>query len=434
MTVYDIIRKKRDGGELTDAEIQFFVEGYTKGEIADYQASALCMAIFFRGMTAKETASLTLAMAASGDTVDLSRFGTLSADKHSTGGVGDKTSLIVAPLAAAMGGKITKMSGRGLGHTGGTVDKLESIPGYQTTLTPEAFTAQVERVGVAVIGQSGNLAPADKLLYALRDVTATVDSLPLITSSIMSKKLAAGSHNIVLDVKVGSGAFMKTKEDAKALAKAMVDIGNRCGRRVSALITSMDAPLGNAVGNALEVKEAVEVLGGKKGDLREVCLALAAEMASLFLEIPVDEAMALAIDTLDSGKAYEKMKEWIAAQGGDTRYLDDPALFPKAPFERDIAAPADGFITAMNAEEIGMVGVLLGAGRQKKTDAIDFSAGLILHKKTGDAVKAGEVLCTLYTSREEMLSVAEQRFLSALSFGDTQPLKLPLISEVVRKA
>ncbi len=433
MTVYDIIRKKRDGGVLTDEEIRFFVDGYTKGDIADYQASALCMAIFFRGMTAAETAALTLAMAGSGDTVDLSRFGTLSADKHSTGGVGDKTSLIVAPLAAAMGGKITKMSGRGLGHTGGTVDKLESVPGYQTTLTPKAFTAQVEKVGVAVIGQSGNLAPADKLLYALRDVTATVDSLPLITSSIMSKKLAAGSHNIVLDVKVGSGAFMKAPQDAKALAEAMVDIGNRCGRRTAALITAMDAPLGNAVGNALEVQEAIEVLKGKKGDLREVCLALSAEMASLFLEIPIEEATTLAADTLDSGKAFEKMKEWIAAQGGDTRYLDTPALFPVASVTKDILSPADGFLTAMNAEEIGMVGVLLGAGRQKKTDTIDHAAGLVLHKKTGDAVKKGDKLCTLYTAREDSIPAAEERYLGALTFGEAPPKKLPLIVDIIRK-
>jgi len=434
MTVYDIIRKKRDGGELTDEEIQFFVDGYTKGDIPDYQASALCMAIFFNGMTAKETATLTLSMAASGDTVDLSRFGTLSADKHSTGGVGDKTSLIVAPLAAAMGGKITKMSGRGLGHTGGTVDKLESIPGYKTTLTPAEFITQVEQVGVAIIGQSGNLAPADKLLYALRDVTATVDSLPLITSSIMSKKLAAGSHNIVLDVKVGSGAFMKTPKDAAALAEAMVDIGCRCGRRVSALITSMDAPLGNAVGNALEVKEAVEVLKGKQGDLREVCLALSSEMASLFLEIPIEKAKMLAAQTLDSGKAYEKMKEWVAAQGGDTRVLDTPALFPAAPCKKDILAPCDGFLTAMNAEEIGMAGVLLGAGRQKKTDTIDFSAGMILHKKTGDAVKAGDALCTLYAARKDLFPAAEQRFMAALQFGATPPKTMPLILQTVRKA
>ena len=432
MTMYDIIRKKRDGGELSAEEIAFFVDGYTKGEIPDYQASALCMAVFFKGMTPRETADLTLKMAASGDAVDLSMFGTLSADKHSTGGVGDKTSLIVAPIAAALGGKIAKMSGRGLGHTGGTVDKLESIAGYTTTLTPDAFIAQVEQVGIAVIGQSGNLAPADKLLYALRDVTATVDSLPLITSNIMSKKLAAGAHNIVLDVKVGSGAFMKTEEDAKALARAMVDIGCRCGRRVSALITSMDAPLGDAVGNALEVKEAVDVLKGKKGDLRDVCLALAGEMASQFLEMPADAALALATETLDSGKALQKMREWIAAQGGDARFIDDPAQLPQAAYSRDVICSANGFITAMNAEEIGMVGVTLGAGRKTKADSIDHAAGLILHKKTGDAVKVGDVLCTLFTEREETLDMAQQRFLDAITVGDTAPAKKPLIVDVIK--
>ncbi len=434
MTMYDIIRKKRDGGELTAEEIGFFVDGYTKGEIPDYQASALCMAVFFKGMTPKETATLTLKMAESGDAVDLSMFGTLSADKHSTGGVGDKTSLIVAPLAAAMGGKIAKMSGRGLGHTGGTVDKLESIAGYKTTLTPKAFIAQVEKVGIAVIGQSGNLAPADKLLYALRDVTATVDSLPLITSSIMSKKLAAGAHNIVLDVKVGSGAFMKTEQDAKALAKAMVDIGCRCGRRVSALITAMDAPLGEAVGNALEVKEAIEVLKGKKGDLRDVCLALSSEMASQFLEIPADKALTLATETLDSGKAYKKMREWMAAQGGDIRLIDNPALLPQAQYSRDVLCPANGFVTAMNAEEIGMVGVVLGAGRKTKADTIDCAAGILLRKKTGDAVKAGDVLCTLFANREDTLDMAEKRFLAAVTVGNTAPQQKPLIVDIIRGA
>lgn len=432
MNMYDIIRKKRDGGELSAEEIRFFVEGYTKGDIPDYQASALCMAVFFKGMTPAETATLTMEMAQSGDNVDLSMFGTLSADKHSTGGVGDKTSLIVAPLAAALGGKIAKMSGRGLGHTGGTVDKLESIAGYKTTLTADAFIEQVQRVGIAVIGQSGNLAPADKLLYALRDVTATVDSLPLITSSIMSKKLAAGAHNIVLDVKVGSGAFMKTEEDARALAKAMVDIGCRCGRRVSALITSMDAPLGNAVGNALEVKEAVEVLKGKKGDLRDVCLALATEMASQFLEIPADKARAVAEETLDSGKALEKMREWIVAQGGDAAFIDDPSVLPQAQYSRDVVCRADGFITAMNAEEIGMAGVTLGAGRKTKADTIDFAAGIILHKKTGAAVKAGDALCTLFANDENALDMAEKRFLDAVTVGDTAPHVQPLIVDVVR--
>lgn len=434
MRMYDIIHKKRDGGELTAEEIRFFVNGYVAGDIPDYQASALIMAIFFRGMTARETADLTMAMAQSGDTVDLSRFGTLSVDKHSTGGVGDKTSLIITPIVAALGGKVTKMSGRGLGHTGGTVDKLESIPGYETTLSADDFLKQVEEIGVAVIGQSGNLTPADKMLYALRDVTATVDSLPLITSSIMSKKLAAGSHNIVLDVKVGSGAFMKTEQDARALAQAMVDIGHRCDRRCTAVLTSMDAPLGYAVGNALEVKEAVEVLTGKTGgDLKEVCLALASEMVALVKEISPADAMMLVKETLDSGAAFEKMKEWIAAQGGDSRCLEDPTLFPQAAHALQVTAPADGVITAMNAEEIGMAAVMLGAGRAAKTDVIDPAAGIMLHKKTGDSVKKGEIIATLYTERAETLDAAKARYLAALKTETAAAETLPVIIDIIRK-
>ena len=435
MRMYDILRKKRDGGELSADEIRFFVDGYVKGDIPDYQASAFTMAVFFRGMTERETADLTMAMAQSGDTVDLSRFGTLSVDKHSTGGVGDKTSLIVTPIVAACGGVVTKMSGRGLGHTGGTVDKLESIPGYQTTLPADAFIKQAEDIGIVLIGQSGNLTPADKLLYALRDVTATVDSLPLITSSIMSKKLAAGSHNIVLDVKVGSGAFMKTADDARELAKAMVDIGCRCGRRCVAVLSSMDAPLGNAIGNALEVMEAIAVLKGEQaGDLKEVCLTLAAEMIALVREMAVEDARKLAQDTLHSGAAFEKMKQWIAAQGGDTRYLDDPTLFPAAAHRLDVVAENDGVITAMNAEEIGMTAVMLGAGRAAKTDTIDPAAGIILHKKTGETVQAGETLATLFTEREESLSAAKARFVSALTIQQKSAETLPLIIDTIRKA
>ncbi len=434
MRMYDIIRKKRDGGELTAEEIRFFVNGYVKEDIPDYQASALTMAVFFRGMTERETADLTMAMAESGDTVDLSRFGTKSVDKHSTGGVGDKTSLIVTPIVAACGGKVTKMSGRGLGHTGGTVDKLESIPGYKTTLPADTFLKQVEQIGIALIGQSGNLTPADKMLYALRDVTATVDSLPLITSSIMSKKLAAGSHNIVLDVKVGSGAFMKTPEDARKLAQAMVDIGERCGRRCVAVLTSMDAPLGNAIGNALEVKEALSVLKGEAGgDLKEVCLTLAAEMIALVREISVEEARRLAEEVLQSGAAFEKMKQWIAAQGGDTRYLDDPTLFPAAAHRLDVVANDGGVITAMNAEEIGMTAVMLGAGRAAKADSIDPAAGVILHKKTGDSVTKGDLLATLYTERAETLEAAKARYLDALKIENAAVQPLPLIMDIIRK-
>ncbi len=432
MTIYDIIRKKRDGGELTDEEIRFFVQGYTKGDIPDYQASALCMAIYYKGMTPHETATLTLEMAQSGDTVDLSRFGNLSVDKHSTGGVGDKTTLIVAPIVASLGCKVTKMSGRGLGHTGGTVDKLESIAGYRSTLEPDAFLQQVENIGMAVIGQSGNLAPADKKLYALRDVTATVDSLPLITSSIMSKKLAAGSQNIVLDVKVGDGAFMKTPQDAKALATAMVDIGNRCGRNTAALITSMDTPLGDAVGNALEVIEAIEVLKGKQGDLRTLCVALASQMVSLVKDIPYTQAEALVLDALDSGKALLKMREWVSAQGGYLQYIDDTSKFATAP-SYTVLAEQDGFITAMGCEEIGHIAVLLGAGRQKKDDGIDHSAGILLHKKTGDKVQKGEPLCTLYTHRADVVATATARYTKAVTIRDSAPETLPLIVDRIGK-
>ena len=433
MRIYDILLKKRNGGELTPAEIRFFVNGYTAGDIPDYQASALMMAIFFRGMNERETVDLTAAMAASGDAVDLSRFGNLSVDKHSTGGVGDKTSLIVGPIVAALGGKVTKMSGRGLGHTGGTVDKLESIPGFRTSLSADAFLRQVETVGIAIIGQSGNLAPADKKLYALRDVTATVDSIPLITSSIMSKKLAAGSKNIVLDVKVGSGAFMKTPAEAETLAREMVKIGKACGRNMAALLTDMNAPLGHAIGNALEVQEAAAVLKNEcGGDLREVSLALAAEMTALFQAVSVEEAKRLVTKTLESGAAYRKMREWIAAQGGDVAYLDNPTRFPTAHFAETVPAPRDGYLVSMNAQAIGTVSVLLGAGRAKKDDAIDPAAGILLHKKPGDRVRAGEPLCTLYTSKSAALSDAAAAFVAAVTIGDNPPLKASPILGVIR--
>lgn len=433
MRMYDILHKKRDGLPLSDEEIAWFVAGYTAGDIPDYQASALLMAIFLRGMTEAETAALTMAMARSGDTVDLSAFGERSVDKHSTGGVGDKTTLIVAPIVAACGGKVTKMSGRGLGHTGGTVDKLEAIPGYMTTLAPAAFLRQVQEVGVAVIGQSGNLAPADKKLYSLRDVTATVDSIPLITASIMSKKLAAGSKNIVLDVKVGSGAFMKTPADARALAAEMVKIGKACGRNTAALITDMDTPLGNAVGNILEVKEAIAVLRGEcDGALREVCEALATEMLVLFSDMTPADAKKRVRETVDSGAAFAKLREWIKAQGGDVRCIDDPARFACAPYSMAVKCTADGFVTAMNAEEIGAVASVLGAGRAVKTDAIDPTAGIMLAKKTGDRVTVGDTLCTLYTSKRETLAPAAARYAAAIAVGDAPPETKPLIYDIVR--
>lgn len=432
MRMYDIILKKRNGEELTDGEIAFFIDGYTRGEIPDYQASALMMAIFYKGMTDRETVCLTDRMAHSGDTVDLSRFGEMSVDKHSTGGVGDKTSLIVAPIVASLGGKVTKMSGRGLGHTGGTVDKLESILGYNTSLTPDAFLSQVERVGMAIIGQTGNLTPADKKLYALRDVTATVDSIPLITSSIMSKKIAAGSHNIVLDVKVGSGAFMKTPRDAEILAEKMVQIGKACGRNIAAVITDMDSPLGNNVGNALEVAETVSVLKNeKKGDLREVSVALATEMVSLVFGLKHDEAEKKVVTAIEDGSAFEKMKEWIAAQGGDVAQIEDTSLLPRAKFSLDVLSDTDGYITEMNAEKIGKASVMLGAGRASKEDKIDYAAGIVINKKVGDKVKKGDLLATLYYNNGSPDNAAKC-YLSALKIEPKQKSTPPLIHKIIR--
>ena len=433
MRMYDVILKKRNGIALSAEEIGFFINGYVKGEIPDYQAAALCMAIYYQGMNEEETVALTHAMAQSGDTVDLSMFKELSVDKHSTGGVGDKTTLIVAPIVASLGGKVAKMSGRGLGHIGGTVDKLESIPHMKVTMERDEFLRQVEEIGIAVIGQSGNLTPADKKLYALRDVTATVDSIPLITSSIMSKKLAAGSHSIVLDVKVGSGAFMKNYEDAYTLAQNMVAIGKSCGRKTSALLTDMDCPLGRAIGNSLEVIEAVEILKGKeKGDLYEVCVALATEMIVLLKGCSFDEAKQMVVDTIDSQKAYEKMREWVSAQGGDMSYIEDTTLFKNAKFAVPVIAEQDGWISQMNAEEIGIASVILGAGRATKDAPIDYSAGIIMEKKTGDYVRCGEALATLYTNDESAVAPAKDRYLSALTFSSQKPEKRTLIYDVIR--
>lgn len=436
MRMYDIILKKRNGERLSDEEIGFFIDGFTRGEIPDYQASALCMAICLRGMDEDETAALTYSMARSGDMLDLSRFGDLSCDKHSTGGVGDKTSLIVGPVAAALGAKVTKMSGRGLGHTGGTVDKLEAIPGMRMTVSGEEFLDQCDRVGLAIIGQSGNMTPADKKLYALRDVTATVDSIPLITSSIMSKKLAAGAHNIVLDVKTGSGAFMKTYEESKQLAQSMVKIGQLCGRNMAALITDMDRPLGYAVGNALEVIEAVEVLKGqRKGDLYDVCIALASEMVMLLKGVGHDEAQAQAVGAIESGAAFSKMKEWIASQGGDVSCLEDTQRFKEIHPVRyivPILCPADGFITSMDAAEIGTAAMILGAGRCTKEESIDYGAGLTIEAKTGDRVEKGMTLGYMYTNAGAALEPAAARYIGALTFGSEAPAKTELIQGIVR--
>ena len=433
MRMYDVILKKRSGQELTKEEIEYFIDGYVDGSIPDYQASALCMAIWFRGMSDEETAALTDCMARSGDTVDLSAFGDLTVDKHSTGGVGDKTTLIVAPIVAALGGKVAKMSGRGLGYTGGTADKLESIPGMRVTMDRADFMRQVEKIGVAVIGQSGNLTPADKKLYALRDVTATVDSIPLITSSVMSKKLAAGSHGIVLDVKVGSGAFMKKPEDARVLAKNMVAIGKACGRNMAALITEMDRPLGRAVGNTIEVVEAVEVLReAKKGDLYDVCVALATEMTMLFKGASHAEAQAMVVDAIESGAAYQKMKEWIAAQGGDADWLERVKIGDGAAYEIPVVSHASGYVTAMDTEAIGAAAVILGAGRNKKEDAIDFAAGITVEAKTGDRVEKGGTVARLYTNDRASAEAAAKRYLDALTVGPEAPEEAKLIYDVIR--
>ena len=433
MRMVDLIEKKRDGAALSDAEIRFIISGFTDGSIPDYQMAAFAMAVFFRGMNDHETAVLTDAMMHSGDTIDLSRFGDKSVDKHSTGGVGDKTTLIVAPIVATLGGKMAKMSGRGLGHTGGTVDKLESIPGFHTTLSADDFMHQVEQVGVAVIGQSGNLTPADKKLYALRDVTATVDSLPLIISSIMSKKLAAGSHSIVLDVKIGSGAFMKTLDDGRKLAEGMVSIGKACGRNVTAVMTNMDIPLGHYIGNALEVMEAVQVLRGEGcADLRAVCVELASNMLMLCNGWDEAAARARVEDAIASGAAFETMKKWIAAQGGDARALEDFSLLPQASVVYEVKAPRSGYIRAMDTQKVGEASAVLGAGRQKKGDVIDYAAGIVLSKKTGDYVEAGETLATLYTNQAQTLAGSETLLLDALRWGEEAPAQEKLILGIVR--
>ena len=431
MTMYQIIQDKKHKKSLTKEQIEFMIKGFCDGTIPDYQMSSFCMAVYFNGLDDEETKLLTLCMAKSGDTVDLSCFGELSCDKHSSGGVGDKTTLIVAPVVATLGGVVAKMSGRGLGHTGGTVDKLESIPGYKTELCVDKFIEISQKCGVCVCGQSGNLVPADKKLYALRDVTATVDSTGLIVSSIMSKKIAAGSKNIVLDVKCGSGAFMKTLDEAKTLAESMVKIGKMCNRNITALITDMDVPLGFAVGNSLEVIEAINVLKGNiKGDIREVSVNLASQLVKQIKNVTSDKAKELCNEALDSGKAYEKFKEWISLQGGDGNFADNTDLFCKAKYQRQIICQKDGYIARMDAEKIGVCSCELGAGRKTKTDVIDLSAGLVLSKKTGDFVKQGEVIATLYANNEALFDKAEEIFVSSLVFSDKKSQELPVILEI----
>ncbi|MBE6774572.1 MAG: thymidine phosphorylase [Ruminococcaceae bacterium] len=431
--MYDIISRKRDGFELTDEEIHFFIEGYVRGDIQDYHASALLMAIYLNGMTDREMVTLTLEMAKSGDMLDLSAIDGVTADKHSTGGVGDKTTLIVTPIVAALGAKVAKMSGRGLGHTGGTVDKLESIEGFDVALSPERFIETVKKTGICVVGQTGNLAPADKKLYSLRDATATVGCMPLIASSIMSKKLAAGSQCIVLDVKYGSGAFMKTKADAEELSAKMVEIGKMAGRKMAAVISDMDTPLGKNIGNSLEIAEAVEALRGKgSADLREVSLTLASNLISLVKDIDCREARLLCEKALDDGSAYEKFLEFISAQGGNTEMVTDTDKLPKARIIHKITAKEDGFISRTDAEKIGSASVILGAGRVNKEDTIDYTAGIILRKKTGDKVKAGDVIAEFHTNDERLIAPAEKTFFDALTFCEAKPEKSELIYKVIR--
>lgn len=420
MRMVDIIEKKRDGQELTTAEINFFIEGYTKGEIPDYQASALAMAIYFQDMNDRERADLTRAMVESGDTIDLSAIDGVKVDKHSTGGVGDTTTLVLAPLVASLGVPVAKMSGRGLGHTGGTIDKLESIADFHVELTREQFIDLVNRDKVAVIGQSGNLTPADKKLYALRDVTGTVNSIPLIASSIMSKKIAAGADAIVLDVKTGDGAFMKTQEDAEELAHAMVRIGNHVGRKTIAIISDMSQPLGFAIGNALEVKEAIETLQGKgPKDLTELVLTLGSQMVILAGKAKTsEEAKEMLLDAIHSGKALAKFKEFLANQGGDASIVDDLTKLPQAKYKIELPAKQSGYISRMVADEIGVASMILGAGRATKEDVIDLAVGLVLHKKVGDKVEEGESILTIYSNRENVEDV-KQKLYDNIFIADT---------------
>ncbi len=428
MRMYDLIEKKKRGGELNHDELHYMVDGYVKGEIPDYQMSAMLMAIYFNGMSDDETTFLTLEMARSGDMVDLSPIEGFKVDKHSTGGVGDKTTLIIGPVVAALGVRVAKMSGRGLGHTGGTIDKLEAIPGFRTSIPREEFFDIVGRVGIAVAGQSGNLVPADKKLYALRDVTATVDSIPLIASSIMSKKLAAGSDGIVLDVKTGSGAFMKTLEDSVTLARKMVAIGTGAGRACTALITDMDVPLGFAIGNALEVIESVEVLKGKgPEDLREVSLRLAAEMLHTAGRGSAGECYHMAEKTLRDGSAFETLKKMTEAQGGDVRCLENPELFPQAAFTSEVKAQQSGYIVHMDTEACGIASVLLRAGRSRKEDEIDPAAGIVLCKKYGDRVEEGQTLAVLYASDRDLFEAAGKKLLDAYRISDSRPEAKKLI-------
>lgn len=432
MRMVDLIEKKRDGFELTTEEIQFIVTGYTADKIDDYQMSAFLMATYFQNMTDRERADLTLAMAASGDQIDLSAIDGIKVDKHSTGGVGDTTTLVLGPLVAACGVPVAKMSGRGLGHTGGTIDKLEAIDGFHVELSTEDFIKQVNDIGVAVIGQSGNLTPADKKLYALRDVTATVNSIPLIASSIMSKKIAAGADAIVLDVKTGEGAFMKTAEDAEELAHAMVGIGNATGRKTMAIISDMSQPLGFAIGNALEVKEAIETLQGNgPEDLTELCLVLGSQMVVVGGKADnLDEARKMLVEVIANGQALEIFRKFISAQGGNPDVVDDLSLLPQAQFINEVPSQKEGYISFMEADEIGTAAMVLGAGRATKDSVIDLAVGIVLHKKVGDFVKKGEPIATVYSNTEDLAQCLDMLY-NSIEFKDEPVEKIQLISKLI---
>lgn len=433
MRMYDIIMKKRNGEELSKEEIDFFIDGYTKGEIPDYQVSALMMAIYFRKMTESETHALTMAMASSGDMLDLSAIKGIKVDKHSTGGVGDKTSLALTPMVAACGIPVAKMSGRGLGHTGGTIDKLESFPGFTTALTTEQFVGNVNKIGIAIMGQTADLAPADKKLYALRDVTATVDNMSLIASSIMSKKLAAGADAIVLDVKTGSGAFMKKESDARALAEEMVKIGKNAGRKTIAVISDMDQPLGYAVGNALEVKEAIDTLNGKgPADFVELCLTLGAQMLIAGGKAGNrEEAEDKLRQVIADGSALKKLAEFVEAQGGDARAVYEPKLLPEASIQKPILSPVEGYVSHIECAEVGICSLILGGGRETKESEIDLSVGLVLQKKVGEYVKAGEPLAILHANDAGRAKEAEKRFLAACRITNAEPEKTAFIKDII---
>ena len=433
MRMYDIIMKKRNGGELSREEIDFFVEGYTKERIPDYQVSALMMAIYFQKMTENETLHLTMAMAHSGEMLDLASIKGTKVDKHSTGGVGDKTSLALTPMVAACGIPVAKMSGRGLGHTGGTIDKLESFPGFSTALTTERFIQNVNEIGIAIMGQTADLAPADKKLYALRDVTATVDNMSLIASSIMSKKLAAGADAIVLDVKTGSGAFMKTEGDALALAREMVQIGNNAGRRTVAVVSDMDQPLGRAVGNALEVREAIDTLKGcGPRDFEELCMTLGTQMLLLGgAASDKDAAEAMLRKTISEGSALKKLAQFVEAQGGDAEAVYNPSMLPEASIVEPIRSETEGFITHIECDEIGVCSLILGGGRETKESEIDLSVGLVLEKKVGDFVKKGDILAYLHANDRSKAKTAADRFLKAYHISAQKPEMRSIIREII---